>query len=178
MAKRKMAGGCDGRGKDTEMGNWKNTRANVRGLYNDDPRRHPRSGGRISQPHSSTSEVRQELAGLRRTARLSSQGQGRSASRRDSEPATQAATEVPTPGERLIYYKGRRIGKGQLGEVHLVSRARDGLVFAAKTFKPLPKKRKHEEDLPAWLTKIRRKFTLMKENPVKATRRRSSLCSP
>ena len=83
----------------------------------------------------------------------------------DSEPATQAATEAPTPGERLIYYKGRRIGKGQFGEVHLVFRARDGLVFAAKTFKPLPNKRKHEEELPAWLTKIRREFTLMRDNP-------------
>lgn len=50
----------------------------------------------------------------------------------DSEPTTQAASEAPTPSERLIYYKGRRIGKGQFGEVHLVFRARDGLVFAAK----------------------------------------------
>ena len=83
----------------------------------------------------------------------------------DSEPATQAATEAPTAGERLIYYQGRRIGKGQFGEVHLVFRARDGLVFAVKTFKPLPNKRKHEEELPAWLTKIRREFTLMRDNP-------------
>jgi len=83
----------------------------------------------------------------------------------DSEPATQAATEAPTPGERLIYYKGKMIGKGEFGEVRLVFRARDGLVFAAKTFKPLPNKRKREEELPAWLTKIRKEFTLMRDNP-------------
>lgn len=83
----------------------------------------------------------------------------------DSGSVTRAATGAPTPGERLIYYKGRKIGKGQFGEVHLVFRARDGLVFAAKTFKPLPKKRKREEELPAWLTKIRRGFTLMRDNP-------------
>lgn len=50
-------------------------------------------------------------------------------------------------------------------EVHLVFRARDGLVFAAKTFKYLPNKWKHEEELSAWLTKIRREFTLMRDNP-------------
>ncbi|KAJ2896230.1 hypothetical protein MKZ38_005724 [Zalerion maritima] len=78
----------------------------------------------------------------------------------DSEPATQAATEAPTPGDRLIYYKGKRVGKREFGEVHLVFRARDGLVFAAKTFKPLLNKRKREEELPAWLTKIQRESLL------------------
>lgn len=72
---------------------------------------------------------------------------------------------MPTPGERPIYYKGKSIGKGEFGEVHLVFRARDGLVFAAKTFKPPPNKRKRKEELPAWLTRVRREFTLMRDNP-------------
>lgn len=82
-----------------------------------------------------------------------------------SEMTTQAATEAPTVGEQLIYYKRKFLGKGGFGEVHQVVKARDGLVFAAKTFKRSSNKRKGGEELPAWLEKIRREFTLMRDNP-------------
>lgn len=36
----------------------------------------------------------------------------------DSEPMTQAATGIPTSGERLIYYKRKSIGKCEFGKVH------------------------------------------------------------
>jgi hypothetical protein len=83
----------------------------------------------------------------------------------DSEPETQAASEAATPRERLIYYKDKSIGKGTFGEVHRVIRARDGKFFAAKTFKAPPNKRKLDEVDPAWLTGIRREFTVMRDNP-------------
>ena len=90
----------------------------------------------------------------------------------NSGPATQAASEAPTPGERLVYYKGKSLGSGQFGEVHMMIRARDGRIFAAKTFASaaktvasLPQKRKREESDPGWLSKIRREFYLMREHP-------------
>ena len=81
----------------------------------------------------------------------------------DSEPTTQAPSEAQTVDERLIYYHDEVIGTGTFGEVHRVIRARDGKVLAAKTFKPPANKRKLDEVDPAWLTGIRREFTLLKE---------------
>lgn len=83
----------------------------------------------------------------------------------DSEPTTQAPSEAQTVDNRLIYYHDEVVGTGTFGEVHRVIRARDGKIFAAKTFKPPANKRKLDEVDPAWLTGIRREFTLMKENP-------------
>jgi hypothetical protein len=83
----------------------------------------------------------------------------------DSQPTTQAPSEVQTLGERLVYYRDKGIGKGAFGEVYRVIRARDGRSFAAKTFKPPAKKRKLGENDPVWLANIRREFTLMKDNP-------------
>lgn len=76
-----------------------------------------------------------------------------------------AATKGPNAGQQLIYYKGETLENSGCDEVQKVFRARDGLVFAAKIFRRLPSKRKQEDELPAWLTKIRREFTLMSENP-------------
>lgn len=85
----------------------------------------------------------------------------------DSEPATQAPSGAPTPSERLIYYRDRRIGKGTFGEVHRIIKARDGKYFAAKTFNPPANKnkRKLNEVDPTWLMGIRREFTIMRDNP-------------
>lgn len=83
----------------------------------------------------------------------------------NSVPTTQAASEAPTVGERLIYYRTESIGKGFFGDVHKAIRARDGKLFAAKTFRDLPNKRKRNEVMPASLWRIRREFTLMKDNP-------------
>ncbi|KAI9781671.1 MAG: hypothetical protein M1816_002228 [Peltula sp. TS41687] len=83
----------------------------------------------------------------------------------DSEPTTQAPSEAQTDDERVIYYHEKDIGSGTFGEVHRVIRVRDGKVLAAKTFKPPANKRKLGEVDPAWLTGIRREFTLMKETP-------------
>ena len=85
----------------------------------------------------------------------------------DSDPATQAPSQAPTPRERLIYYKDERVGKGAFGEVHRVIKARDGKYFATKTFNaPANKnKRKLDEVDPVWLMGIRRDFTLMEDNP-------------
>lgn len=83
----------------------------------------------------------------------------------NSESVTQTVIEALTSRERPIYYKGKSIGKGEFSEVGLVFRAHDGLVFAALTFKPPPNKRKRKEKLPAWPTRVRREFTLMRDNP-------------
>lgn len=83
----------------------------------------------------------------------------------DSAATTQAPSEAQTLGERLIYYNDKSIGKGAFGEVHRAIRARDGKYFAAKTFIRPANKRKLDEADPAWLTGIRREFTVMKDNP-------------
>ena len=82
----------------------------------------------------------------------------------NSECTTQAPSEAQTPNDRLIYYHGGVIGRGEYGKVIRVTRARDGEVLAAKIFKPSPNKRKLDQVDPAWLTKIRREFTLMEQN--------------
>ncbi|MCJ1464628.1 hypothetical protein MMC07_003241 [Pseudocyphellaria aurata] len=83
----------------------------------------------------------------------------------DSAPATQAASEARTPGERLIYCRAESIGSGQFGKVHRVIRTRDGKIFAMKTFETQSNKRSWDEIVPAWLQRIRREFTLMRDNP-------------
>ncbi|KAF3768260.1 hypothetical protein M406DRAFT_251247, partial [Cryphonectria parasitica EP155] len=85
----------------------------------------------------------------------------------DSQPATQAPSEAPTPRERLIYYNIQQIGEGTFGRVHKLIKARDGNVFAAKTFHPpsSKNKRRWQEPDPKWLIKIRREFSLMRDNP-------------
>ena len=83
----------------------------------------------------------------------------------DSEPLTQAPSEAPTPRERLIYYKVKLIGQGAFGRVHKIIKARDAKFFADKTFNPPPNKRRRNEHDPEWLIRIRREFTLMRDNP-------------
>lgn len=85
----------------------------------------------------------------------------------DSRVTTQASSEAPTPGEKLIYYKDRRIGKGMYGEVYRLVRARDGKYLAAKTFSPPPNgtKRRLDESDPDWIRQIRKEFTVMSDNP-------------
>ena len=85
----------------------------------------------------------------------------------ESEPATQAPSEAQTLHDRLIYYEVKEIGQGIFGRVHKVIKARDGKVFAAKIFKPPHNrnKRRRDEPDPGWLIKIRREFTLMRDNP-------------
>lgn len=85
----------------------------------------------------------------------------------DSESATQAPSEAPTLRERLIYYKVADIGEGAFGRVHKVIKAQDGKVFAAKTFNPPlnRNKRRRDEPDPELLIRIRREFTLMRDNP-------------
>lgn len=65
-----------------------------------------------------------------------------------------------------VYYNDGRIGKGAFGEVRKYIKLRDGEYFAAKScfFGPA-NKRKHDADDPEWLAKIRREFTIMKDNP-------------
>lgn len=60
----------------------------------------------------------------------------------DSEATTQAPSEAQTPGERLIYFKEKRIGKGAFGQVFRLIRVRDGKLFAGKSFVPPTNKRR------------------------------------
>lgn len=85
----------------------------------------------------------------------------------ESKPTTQAATEAPTPGERLTYFIGEKIGEGAFGHVNMAIKARDGKVVAAKTFNPPynKSKRRRDEPVPNWLIQIRKEFTLMRDNP-------------
>ena len=85
----------------------------------------------------------------------------------DNEPATQAPSEAPTPRDRLIYYQVNMIGEGEFGRVYKVIKARDGKVFAAKIFNTPPSRNKRRRDEPdsSWLIRIRREFTLMRDNP-------------
>ena len=83
----------------------------------------------------------------------------------DSEPTTQTPSEAQTLNSSLIYYHGVDIGKGGFGKAHIVIRARDGMILAAKTFKPQSNKRTLDAEDPMWLMEIRREYTLMKENP-------------
>lgn len=85
----------------------------------------------------------------------------------ESEPATQASIEASTLRERLIYYEVNKIGEGTFDRVYKVIKARDGKVFVVKTFNSSPNKNKRRRDDPdpEWLIKIRREFTLMRDNP-------------
>lgn len=83
-----------------------------------------------------------------------------------SEPSTQASNEVSTPRERLIYYSVKYVEKGTFGKVMKIIKARDEKVFVVKTFDPPQNsnKRKRDEPDPKWFMKIRREFSLMKNN--------------
>jgi len=85
----------------------------------------------------------------------------------NSEPATQAPSEAPTPRDRLIYYEDKMIGEGALGRVYKVIKARDGKVFAAKKFNNPPNRNKsgRDDSDPGWLISIRREFNLLRDNP-------------
>ena len=83
----------------------------------------------------------------------------------DSEPTTATPSQAQTPGERPVYYNDGRIGKGAFGEVHKFIKLRNGEYFAAKSFFRPANKRKHDTDDPKWLAKIRREFTIMRDNP-------------
>ena len=88
----------------------------------------------------------------------------------DSEVTTQAPSGAQSPGERLIYNKDQRLGKGAFGDVHGAIRAQDGNFFAVKTFQPPANKRKRGDIEAAWLKNIRREFTIMKDHPHVSTR--------
>ena len=66
---------------------------------------------------------------------------------------------------KLICFRVERIGKGGFSEVYKVIRIRDGKVFAAKFFTPQANKRTADAIDPVWLTRIRKAYNLMKENP-------------
>lgn len=86
----------------------------------------------------------------------------------DSQAATEPPSETQTASERLVYYKEREIGSGTFSRVFRLIRARDGKFFAAKTFTPPAtnsQKRRRGEIDPAWLTNIRREYTIVKDNP-------------
>ena len=91
----------------------------------------------------------------------------------DSNPTTAALSRQPrTPGKRRILLNDRKIGRGDFGQVHLVTDARDGHFYAAKTFNPPTptrnggKKRKlNNADWLRWLAGIRNEVAIMEENP-------------
>ena len=83
----------------------------------------------------------------------------------DSEPVTATPSQAQTPGERPVYYNNGKIGKGAFGVVRRFIKLRDGKYFGAKSFFRPPNKRKFDEEDPEWLAKIRREFTIMRDNP-------------
>jgi len=52
----------------------------------------------------------------------------------DSYPTTTAPSQSRTPSQQPIYLNDGLIGRGEFGEVRRVIKARDGKVYAAKTF--------------------------------------------
>ncbi|KAJ2971740.1 hypothetical protein NUW58_g9332 [Xylaria curta] len=83
----------------------------------------------------------------------------------DSGPATAAPSGSWTVGERLIYFHDQVIGHGTFGNIERVMRMRDGEWFAAKTLKSTADRGRADSTKPSMLAKLRREFTLMKENP-------------
>ncbi|GAB0138366.1 hypothetical protein EsDP_00006601 [Epichloe bromicola] len=83
----------------------------------------------------------------------------------ESAATTQAPSIVQTPRDKLVYYNDKLVGRGTFGAVHRAIRARDGKYVAAKTFTKPANKRNLDDVDPAWLTGIRREFTVMKDNP-------------
>lgn len=89
----------------------------------------------------------------------------------DSCPTTTAPNQPRTPSQRPIYVDGGLIGRGEFGEVRRVIKARDGKVYAAKTFFPPPKgpqqrgKKKRKQDAEEWLEKVRNEIAIMANNP-------------
>ena len=96
----------------------------------------------------------------------------------DSYQTTTAPSQPRTPSQRPIYLDDGLIGRGEYGEVRRVIKARNGNVYAAKTFFPPPKgpqrrdkkKRKRDaekwsEKVRTWLEKIRNEIAIMVNNP-------------
>lgn len=83
-----------------------------------------------------------------------------------SRVSTQAPSGAQTIGERTLYYREKKIGRGQFAQVYKIIRARDGKVLAAKTFTPpiSKNKRKRDEVDPEWFMMIRREFAIINEN--------------
>lgn len=67
--------------------------------------------------------------------------------------------------KRLIYYEEKRIKKRKFDKIHSVFKARDELVFVVKMIKSSSNKRKRENQFFIKFTKMRRKFTLLRNNP-------------
>ena len=70
-------------------------------------------------------------------SRTTTQAPSRTTSQAHSGATTQAPSVIQTPREnyeRLVYIKDRCIGKGTFGQVFTLIRARDGKIFAGKTF--------------------------------------------
>nr|POE47687.1 hypothetical protein CFP56_01018 [Quercus suber] len=82
----------------------------------------------------------------------------------NSRPVTQEASGALTPVEQPICYRGKCLGSGSFGEVHLNVRASDGAIVATKTFKREPNKRKFGSESPEWSANIEREFGLMWDN--------------
>ena len=82
-----------------------------------------------------------------------------------SGKTTVAPTDAPSLRESLLYFKGEKVGKGSFGEVFKCIQLRHGTLLAAKSFTPPTRKRKRDEEIPAWLVGIRREFSLMVQNP-------------
>ena len=84
-----------------------------------------------------------------------------------SERSTGAPSEAFTRRDSPIYYKVEKIGEGKFGEVYKIIKARDGKIFAGKIFKPPlnRNKRRRDELNTDWLVRVRREFTLMRDNP-------------
>ena len=85
----------------------------------------------------------------------------------DSEPSTQAPSEVPTPRDRLVYYADKLIEVGTFGKVLKIIKARDGKTLAAKILNaPANRnKRRWNDPDPDWLMRIRREFAILRDNP-------------
>ena len=89
----------------------------------------------------------------------------------DSYPTTTAPSQPRTPSQRPIYLDDGLIGRGEFGEVRRVIKARDGKVYAAKTFFPPPKgpqqrgSKKRKRDAEEWLEKVRNEIAIMTNNP-------------
>lgn len=85
-----------------------------------------------------------------------------------SQTETESPSEARTASERLLYFREREIGSGTFSRVFRPIRLRDGKHFAAKIVTPPAnnsQKRRRGEVEPTWLAKIRREYTIVKDNP-------------
>ena len=83
--------------------------------------------------------------------------------------STATPSRCQSPSQGAIYLNNKRIGSGEFGEVHRVIKARDGLYYAAKTFKcPFEgsgNSRKRKLNETQWMDKIRLEIDIMRKNP-------------